>query len=50
MTLKQYYVSMITEAMMKEDEKAVKYYEKELADLIKKEYEETIQKTKKASK
>ena len=33
MTLKNYYLQMITEAMMNEDEKTITHYEKLLAEL-----------------
>ena len=46
MTLKQFYVSMITEAMMEGDERKIKYYEKELNELVKKEFEEKINEAK----
>lgn len=46
MTLKQYYLSMIREAMMEEDERKIQYYEKELNELVKKEFEETVKQAK----
>lgn len=39
MTLKNYYIQMITEAMMNEDERQIQHYEKLLAELEKQEFE-----------
>lgn len=39
MTLKNYYIQMITEAMMNEDEKTITHYEKLLAELEREEFE-----------
>ena len=39
MTLKNYYLQMITEAMMNEDEKTINHYEKLLAELEREEFE-----------
>ena len=49
MTLKQYYLSMIKEGMMEGDERKIQYYERELNELVRKEFEEKI-KNAKASK
>lgn len=38
MTLKNYYLQMITEAMMNEDEKTITHYEKLLAELEREEF------------
>ena len=46
MTLKQYYLSMIKEGMMEGDERKIQYYEKELNELVKKEFEETVKQAK----
>ena len=39
MTLKNYYIQMISEAMMNEDEQQIKHYERLLAELEKQEFE-----------
>ena len=39
MTLKNYYLQMITEAMMNEDEKTITHYEKLLAELEREDFE-----------
>lgn len=39
MTLKNYYLQMITEAMMNEDEKTITHYEKLLTELEREEFE-----------
>ncbi len=46
MTIKQYYLSMIKEGMMEGDERKIQYYEKELNELVKKEFEEKIKEAK----
>ena len=46
MTLKQYYLSMIKEGMMEGDERKIQYYEKELNELVKKEFAETVKQAK----
>lgn len=49
MNIKQYYLSMIKEGMMEGDERKIQYYERELNELVRKEFEEKI-KNAKASK
>ena len=49
MNLKQYYLTMSREGMMEEDERKIQYYERELNELVRKEFEEKI-KNAKASK
>ena len=39
MTLKNYYIQMISEAMMNEDERQIQHYERLLAELEKQEFE-----------
>ena len=39
MTLKTFYIQMISEAMMNEDERQIKHYEKLLAELEREEFE-----------
>lgn len=46
MTIKQYYLNMIKEGMMEGDERKIQYYERELNELLRKEFEEKIKKTK----
>ena len=46
MTLKQYYLSMIKEGMMEGDERKIQYYERELNELVRKEFEEKIKNAK----
>ena len=46
MNIKQYYLSMIKEGMMEGDERKIQYYEKELNELVKKEFEETVKQAK----
>ena len=46
MTLKQFYLSMIRNAILEEDERAIKYYEKELEELLKKEFNDKVKEVK----
>lgn len=47
MSLRQYYLQMVSEGMMKEDEKQIKKYEQLILELDKKEY---VRKTKELMK
>lgn len=46
MNLKQFYLSQINGAMLKEDEETIKYYEEKLNELLKEEYKEKVKKAK----
>lgn len=46
MNLKQFYLSQINGAMLKEDEETIKYYEEKLNELLKEEYKEVVKKVK----
>lgn len=46
MNLKQFYLSQINGAMLKEDEETIKYYEEKLNQLLKEEYEKEVKKAK----
>lgn len=48
MNLKQFYLSQINGAMLKEDEETIKYYEEKLNELLKEEYKEKVKKVKKS--
>ena len=48
MNLKQFYLSQINGAMLKEDEETIKYYEEKLNELLKEEYTEKVKKAKKS--
>lgn len=46
MNLKQFYLSQINGAMLREDEETIKYYEEKLNELLKEEYKEAVKKVK----
>lgn len=46
MNLKQFYLSQINGAMLREDEETIKYYEEKLNQLLKEEYKKEIKKAK----
>ena len=46
MNLKQFYLSQINGAMLREDEETIKYYEEKLNQLLKEEYEKEVKKAK----
>jgi hypothetical protein len=46
MNLKQFYLSQINGAMLREDEETIKYYEEKLNELLREEYEEKVKKVK----
>ena len=46
MNIKQYYLNMIKEGMMEGDERKIQYYERELNELVRKEFEETMKQAK----
>ena len=46
MNLKQFYLSQINGAMLKEDEETIKYYEEKLNELLKEEYRKAVKKVK----
>lgn len=46
MNLKQFYLSQINGAMLREDEETIKYYEEKLNQLLKEEYEKKVKKAK----
>ena len=46
MNLKQFYLSQINGAMLREDEETIKYYEEKLNELLKEEYKEKVKKVK----
>lgn len=48
MNLKQFYLSQINGAMLREDEETIKYYEEKLNELLKEEYKEEVKKVKKS--
>jgi hypothetical protein len=48
MNLKQFYLSQINGAMLREDEETIKYYEEKLNELLKEEYKEKVKKVKKS--
>lgn len=42
MNLKQFYLSQINGAMLREDEETIRYYEEKLNELLKEEFEERV--------